>query len=205
MRKSVLSLAHWYVIIQAYYTDKPEDLHNNCGGFISSLFNIAFFRASCGILPYASCCTSKVWFAYIPRKCEKGTEDLDPAGVEERRSHRILRRTYRSDGPNSVWHMDRYDKLKPYGFAFHGCIDGFSLRLIWLECANTNNDPVVIAGYYVRVERKLGYWPRNLRSDCGTETASVTGIQCVLAGSNEAYISTGHLHQTKEWRVFGLA
>ena len=29
-------------------------------------------------------------------------------------------------GPNWVWHLnlDGYDKLKPYGFPIHGCIDG---------------------------------------------------------------------------------
>ena len=26
--------------------------------------------------------------------------------------------------PNFVWHLDGYDKLKPYGFAIHACIDG---------------------------------------------------------------------------------
>lgn len=28
-------------------------------------------------------------------------------------------------GPDFVWHLDGYDKLKPYGFAIHGCIDGY--------------------------------------------------------------------------------
>ena len=27
-------------------------------------------------------------------------------------------------GPNFIWHMDGYDKLKPYGITIHGCIDG---------------------------------------------------------------------------------
>lgn len=27
-------------------------------------------------------------------------------------------------GPDFVWHLDGYDKLKPYGFAIHGYIDG---------------------------------------------------------------------------------
>ena len=29
--------------------------------------------------------------------------------------------------------MDGFDKLKPYGFPIHGCIDGFSRKLLWLE------------------------------------------------------------------------
>ena len=27
-------------------------------------------------------------------------------------------------GPDFVWHIDGYDKLKPYGFPIHFCIDG---------------------------------------------------------------------------------
>ena len=26
---------------------------------------------------------------------------------------------------SQLWHLDGYDKLKPYGFAIHGCIDGY--------------------------------------------------------------------------------
>lgn len=40
---------------------------------------------------------------------------LDPEGVELRRKRRLRRRQYNSKGPNYVWHVDSYDKLKPYG------------------------------------------------------------------------------------------
>ena len=33
-------------------------------------------------------------------------------------------------GPNYAWHIDGYDKLKPYGFALHGCIDGYSRKIL---------------------------------------------------------------------------
>ena len=32
-----------------------------------------------------------------------------------------------SKGPNFIWHVDRYDKLKTFGFNIHGCIDGLVL------------------------------------------------------------------------------
>ena len=41
---------------------------------------------------------------------------LDADGVELRSSHSLARRTYISVGPNCLWHIDRYDKIKPYGF-----------------------------------------------------------------------------------------
>ena len=48
---------------------------------------------------------------------------VDPDGVMNRSRHRLRRRIYPSKGPNYVWHIDGYDKLKPYSFALHGCID----------------------------------------------------------------------------------
>ena len=30
-------------------------------------------------------------------------------------------------GPNYAWHCDGYDKLKPFGIAIQGCIDGYVL------------------------------------------------------------------------------
>ena len=63
---------------------------------------------------------------------------LDPEGVSQRKRKRLRRRQYKSKGPNYVWHIDSYDKLKPFGIAINGCIDGFSRNVIWLE-ANTTN------------------------------------------------------------------
>ena len=47
---------------------------------------------------------------------------VDPVGVESRRSHRLVRRTYVSRGPNHLWHIDGYDKLRPYGFLISGLV-----------------------------------------------------------------------------------
>ena len=58
---------------------------------------------------------------------------LDPDSFKLRKRRRSHRRRYVADGPNFVWHLDEHDKLKPFGFSMHGCIDGFSRYLIWLE------------------------------------------------------------------------
>ena len=80
--------------------------------------------------------------------------ELDPDGVESRRKKRLCRRVYHSKGPNFIWHIDGHDKLKPYGFSVHGCIDGFSRRLIWLEVGPTNKNPEVIAKYYLEAVKQ---------------------------------------------------
>lgn len=70
-------------------------------------------------------------------------KELDPQGVEIRRRRRLRRRLYCNNGPNYLWHLDSYDKLKPYGININGCIDGFSRYIIWLRAGLTSSDPKV--------------------------------------------------------------
>ena len=55
--------------------------------------------------------------------------EINPEGVSERR-HR-LRTIYHNPSSNYAWHCDSYNKLKPFGFPNHGCIDGWSRNIIW--------------------------------------------------------------------------
>ena len=43
----------------------------------------------------------------------------------------LKRRAYTIPGPNHCWHINGDDKLKPDGFVIHGCIDGYSRKIIW--------------------------------------------------------------------------
>ena len=105
---------------------------------------------------------------------------LDPEGVLLRSRHRFRRRTYSVKGPNYMWHLDGYDKLKPFGFPIHGAIDGYSRRILWLRVTCTNNDPQVISGFYIQCIKQIGEVPRVLRGDNGTENSTVAGIQRFL-------------------------
>ena len=104
--------------------------------------------------------------------------ELNPVGCERRL--RFVRRTYHSMGPNYLWHADGYDKLKPFGLAISGCIDGFSRKVLWPVCGPTNNNPSVIAANYMSCVRSLGLVPMRLRTDCGTENGTMAAIQCTL-------------------------
>lgn len=97
---------------------------------------------------------------------------LDPEGVQLRSRHRLQRRKYKTAGPNHIWHIDGYDKLKPFGFCIHGAIDGYSRRIMWIEVGSTNNDPFVIAQYYLDCVRQVGGIPKIIRADCGTENVN---------------------------------
>ena len=69
--------------------------------------------------------------------------------IPRRKAHGLVRHRYYAQSPNYVWHVDGYDKLKPYGFCIHGAIDGYSRRILWLEVLNSNNSSGVIAKYYL--------------------------------------------------------
>ncbi|XP_051809374.1 uncharacterized protein LOC127535418 [Acanthochromis polyacanthus] len=110
--------------------------------------------------------------------------ELDPQGIQLRASRKFLKRVYSSAGPNHVWHVDGYDKLKPYGFGISGCIDGFSRKVLWLRCAASNNDPVVISQIYLNCVAEGGIIPTRLRTDCGTENGTMAAIHCTLRSSH---------------------
>ena len=123
----------------------------------------------------------------VPRRVvEKLMRELDPEGIEIRRSRRLRRRTYRVPGPNYCWHTDGYDKLKPYGFPIHGCIDGWSRKIIWLRVAQSNNNPLVPGQFYIESVAKYGC-PVKLRTDCGTENGVMAALQCEFRSSSDSH------------------
>lgn len=135
---------------------------------------------------------------------------LDPRGVHLRRRNRLRRRLYRNPGPNFLWHLDSYDKLKPYGICINGAIDGFSRMIIWLHAYSTNSNPKVIAGYFIdEVENRNGTATR-IRADLGTENCFVEQMQLFLRGTHDdvfserCYItgSSNHNQRIEQWWGF---
>lgn len=103
--------------------------------------------------------------------------NLDPEGVFLRTSRCLRRRAYFASGPNFIWHIDGYDKLKPFGICISGCICGFSRKMIWLNAYNTNNNPRIIGGYYLEAVKQCNGCPRFVRADYGTENGHVKNFQ----------------------------
>lgn len=117
----------------------------------------------------------------VPRRLvESLMREVDPRGVEHRKSRCLKRRMYVSPGPNFCWHLDGYDKLKPFGFSIHGCVDGFSRRIIWLELQRSNKNPRCIASYFLKNVKAARGCPVRVFTDPGTENGFVAGIQCYL-------------------------
>ena len=110
----------------------------------------------------------------------KVIKSLDPEGVNLRRKRRLHRRKYVSRSPNYAWHIDGHDKLKPFGFSIHGCIDGFSRKLIWLEVGCSNKLPEVVAKFYLDSTKELEGVPHQIKADNGTEHSLIEPIHVYL-------------------------
>ena len=134
---------------------------------------------------------------------------LDPEGSDHRCSHCLIRRRHTNPGSNFAWHVDGYDKLKPYGFPVHVCIDGFNRRILWLKACRTNNDPSVTAGFYLEYVRSVEGCPIVLRTDCGTENGTMAAMQCYFcseAGDQFAGINAhkyGSSHSNQRIKIGG--
>ncbi len=100
---------------------------------------------------------------------EQILREVDPQGVEERKHRCLKRRTYVSPGPNFCWHIDGYDKLKPFSFSIHGCVDGFSRRILWLEVQRYNKNPRSVAKYFLKYVKAARGCPTRVYTDPGTE------------------------------------
>ena len=97
----------------------------------------------------------------------------------------LRRHIYSVKGPNHIWHMDGNDKLKPYGFAIHSCMDGYSRKILWLEVSISNKDPSVIFRYYFNTTINAGPIPAILRCDRGTENFITGDMQMLLRGNHD--------------------
>ena len=113
--------------------------------------------------------------------------EADPLRSNERQSRNLERRCYCSNGPNETWHVDGYDKLKPYGFPIHGCIDGFSRKIIWLKVCRTSNDPKIPASFYIQTVQHFKYCPSKVQTGCGTGNGILAALQCALVGSTDVH------------------
>ena len=99
--------------------------------------------------------------------------------LEDKR-HQLQRRKYYSRGPNYVWHLDGYDKLKPFGFAIHACIDGYSRKVLWLSLLQSNKDPKLVCHLFTDYLRSLGGVPRKIVGDRCTGNVHIAAVQRFL-------------------------
>ena len=97
---------------------------------------------------------------------------VDPTGIE-RRKHRVLcRREYSVESPNSLRHLDGYNKLVRWRIVIHGRIDGYSRLITFLQAATNNCASTVLSAFQGAVD-EYGL-PSQIRMDRGGKNVLVS-------------------------------
>ena len=101
--------------------------------------------------------------------------EMDLERMEARKGHRL--RIYHNPGPNYSWHCDGYDKLKPFGFQIHGCINAWSRKIMWLYVMQSNNQPNNMVAYFPDAVEEYSGCPADLFTDMGTINVIMAATQ----------------------------
>lgn len=103
-----------------------------CCGKIGATFMEARLRTEFGLI------TTKV-------DIQRAIKELDPDGSRKRaKAAAKIRRPYRVRGPRDLYHLDAHEKVaKLHGMWVHGCVDGYSRKLIYLRAANNKRAETV--------------------------------------------------------------
>lgn len=83
----------------------------------------------------------------------------------------VNRRHYSVPGPLSLWHLDGNHKIIRWGFVIHGCVDGYSRRIMYLK-ASTNNKASTVFNNFMNAVETFGL-PQRVRGDQGVENVDV--------------------------------
>jgi hypothetical protein len=134
-----------------------------------------------------------------------------PDQVAGRLAKRFVRRTFYAAGINHFWAMDQHDKWKQFGLFWHGCLDGFTGKILWLVVWWTNSNPWFVCTQYLKAIKNFSGTlplffiiglssifigaPCITQSDHGTENFNVTYAHTHLHHQLDPSLSGSIQHQ----------
>ena len=116
---------------------------------------------------------------------------LDPHNTALRWGVTLSRRVYSVPWPNSLWHLDGHHSLIRWKLVIHGCIDGFSRRIMFLRCSPNNLAETVLTLFLEAINNDGGMWPSRIRVDRGVENVLVCDAMITARGEGRGSFIPG--------------
>ncbi len=137
----------------------------------------------------------------VPRsRARASIHRVDPINTQLRRSVTVRRRTYYSEGPNTVWHIDGHHKLIRWRLVTHGAIDGYSRTIVFLKCS-PNNKATTVLQSFIEAAEEHGL-PNKIRTDLGGENVEVWRYMVEQHSSSSAVITGSSTHNERIERLW---
>lgn len=125
------------------------------------------------------------------RRVRERLAKLDPQNTALRWGVLVSRRKYHVPWPNSLWHLDGHHSLIRWKLVIHGCIDGFSRRIMFLRCSSNNKAETVLELFINAVESDGCRWPSRIRVDHGVENVQVCDAMVRARGEGRGSFIAG--------------
>ena len=116
---------------------------------------------------------------------------LDPRNTALRWGVTVSRRVYSVPWPNSLWHLDGHHSLIRWKLIIHGCIDGFSRRIMFQKCSPNSLTETVLTLFLEAIDNDGGLWPSRIRVDRGVENVLVCDAMVMARGDGRGSFIPG--------------
>lgn len=116
---------------------------------------------------------------------------VDPHNTALRWGIVISRRQYQVPWPNSLWHLDGHHSLIRWKMVIHGCMDGYSRRIMFLRCSANNLAETVLELFLDAVKMDGNLWPSRIRVDKGVENVLVCDAMIQARGEGRGSFIAG--------------
>ena len=87
---------------------------------------------------------------------------------------------YMIPGPNYLWSLDGYDKLKAYEIQVYACIDAHSWYIIWIYIEISNCTSISVLRQYLNILKTENIQLQILCTDQGSETVLMANAHIQL-------------------------
>ena len=97
------------------------------------------------------------------------------------RTLRAKRGGFTVPGPNYIWSVDGYCKLRDYGFDIYAAIDAYSRYIVWCFVGFSGLTERSVFAQYVKTVEAYEFLPMVIRSDHGSETGMLAAAHYWLS------------------------